>query len=66
MPPLQWPVIAPPRTDPDVIYVEFTVEQIEIWSSSHGLLPDPAIGLWAYQLIRTPEGWRQRTTLPAS
>lgn len=53
-------------TDPDVVYVEFTVEQIEIWSSSHGLLPNPAIGLWAYQLIRTPEGWRQRTTLPAS
>jgi hypothetical protein len=51
-------------TDPDVVYVEFRVDQIEIWSSSHGLLPDPAVGLWAYQLIRTPAGWSPRTTLP--
>ena len=53
-------------TDPDVVFVEFAIDRIEIWSSPHGLIPDPSIGLWASQLIRTPDGWRQQTTLPGS
>ena len=50
--------------DPNVVYVDFTADRIEVWSSSHGVEPDPGIGLWAAVLVRDALGWRQHTTYP--
>jgi len=50
--------------DPNVVYVDFTAERIELWSSPHGVVPDPVKGLWAAVLVRDGSGWCQRTTLP--
>jgi general stress protein 26 len=52
--------------DPNVVYVDFTTDRIELWSGPHSVEPDPAIGLWAAVLVREPSGWRQHTTLPRS
>jgi general stress protein 26 len=52
--------------DPNVVYVDFTTERIELWSSSHAVVPDPEIGLWATVLVRETSGWRQLTTFPQS
>lgn len=51
-------------SDPNVVYIDFTTERIELWSSLHGVVPDPAIGMWAAVLTRDASGWRQDTTLP--
>jgi len=50
--------------DPNVVYVDFTADRIELWSSPHGIVPDPLHGLWAAVLVRGPDGWRQHTTFP--
>ena len=50
--------------DPNVVYIDFTAERIELWSSSNGVVPDPLIGLWAAVLVRDSTGWRQHTTFP--
>ena len=50
--------------DPNVVYVDFTAERIELWSTQHGVVPDPVKGLWAASLIRDASGWRQSTTFP--
>lgn len=50
--------------DPNVVYVDFTAERIELWSTPHGVVPDPEKGLWAAVLIRDGPGWRQQTSLP--
>jgi len=52
--------------DPNVVYVDFTTDRIELWSVPHSVEPDPAIGLWAAALVRTPSGWHQHTTFPQS
>ncbi len=52
--------------DPNVVYVDFTAERIELWSSSHGIEPDAVKGLWAAVLIRGASGWRADTTFPRS
>jgi general stress protein 26 len=52
--------------DPNVVYIDFTADRIEVWSSSHGVEPDPIKGLWATVLVRDASGWRQHTTLPQS
>jgi general stress protein 26 len=52
--------------DPNVVYIDFTTERIELWSSAHAVVPDPEIGLWAAVLVREDSGWRSRTTLPSS
>lgn len=52
--------------DPNVVYIDFTTERIELWSSAHAVVPDPKIGLWAAVLIRGVSGWRLQTTLPQS
>jgi general stress protein 26 len=52
--------------DPNVVYVDFTTERIELWSSTHAVVPDPKIGLWAAVLLRDASGWRQDTTFPRS
>jgi general stress protein 26 len=51
-------------TDPNVVYIDFTAERIELWSSAHAVVPDPKIGLWAMVLVREASGWRLQTTLP--
>jgi len=51
-------------TDPNVVYIDFTTNRIELWSSPHGVMPDPVIGLWAAVLVREPSGWCQHTTFP--
>ena len=48
--------------DPNVVYIDFTADRIELWSSRHGVVPDPTKGLWAAALIREPDGWHQQTT----
>jgi general stress protein 26 len=53
-------------TDPNVVYVDFIAERIELWSSSQGVVPDPVRGLWATVLVREGSGWVQSTTLPRS
>jgi general stress protein 26 len=53
-------------TDPNVVHVDFFAERIELWSTSDGVVPDPARGLWAAALIRDGSGWVQSTTLPGS
>jgi general stress protein 26 len=50
--------------DPNVVYIDFTADRIELWSSSHGVEPDPVKGLWAAVLVRNASGWRQHTTFP--
>jgi general stress protein 26 len=52
--------------DPNVVYVDFTAQRIELWSSSHGVEPDPVRGLWAASLVREGTGWVQSTTFPGS
>lgn len=52
--------------DPNVVYVDFTTERIELWSSAHAVVPDPKIGLWAAVLTRDASGWRQQSTFPRS
>jgi general stress protein 26 len=52
--------------DPNVVYIVFTAERIELWSSGHAVVPDPTIGLWAAVLVRETTGWRQHTTWPQS
>jgi general stress protein 26 len=52
--------------NPNVVYVDFTADRIELWSSRHGVEPDPIKGLWAAALIRKSDGWHQQTTLPQS
>lgn len=52
--------------DPNVVYVDFIAERIELWSSSHGVVPDPVRGLWAAVVIREGSGWVQSTTSPGS
>ena len=50
--------------DPNVVYIDFTAERIELWSSSNGVVPNPVMGLWAAVLVREASGWRQQTTFP--
>jgi general stress protein 26 len=50
--------------DPNVVYIDFTTERIELWSSANGVVPDPLIGLWAAVLVRDATGWHRRTTFP--
>jgi len=52
--------------DPNVVYVDFITDRIELWSSSHGVEPDPVRGLWAAALVREGSGWVQSTTFPES
>jgi general stress protein 26 len=52
--------------DPNVVYVDFIADHIELWSSSHGVEPDPVRGLWAAVLVRKGSGWIQSTTFPGS
>jgi len=52
-------------TDPNVVYVDFTAERIELWSTPEGVVPDPVRGLWAASLVREGSGWIQSTTLPS-
>ena len=49
--------------DPNVVYVDFTAERIELWSGHHGVQPDPTICLWAAVLVRDNAGWRQLTSM---
>jgi general stress protein 26 len=51
--------------DPNVVYIDFTADRVELWSPRHGVEPDPAKGLWAVALIRGRSGWHQETTFPA-
>jgi len=51
-------------TDPNVVYVDFTAERIELWSTPQDVVPDPLRGLWAAVVARRESGWIQRTTLP--
>ena len=53
-------------TDPNVVFVDFVAERIELWSSPDGIVPDPVHGLWASALVRNGADWVQTTTLPAS
>lgn len=51
--------------DPNVVYIDFTAERIELWSTSDEVVPDdPTRGLWAAVLVREDAGWRQTTSLP--
>jgi general stress protein 26 len=52
-------------TDPNVVLVDFTAERIELWSTPHGVMPDPAKGLWAAALSRDGGNWREHVTLPS-
>jgi general stress protein 26 len=53
-------------TDPNVVYVDFVAERIELWATSQGVVPDPVHGLWAAVLVRDGSSWVQSTTLPVS
>jgi hypothetical protein len=48
--------------DPNVVLIDFTADRIELWSSRHGVVPDPAKGLWAAALTREGAGWRYHAT----
>jgi general stress protein 26 len=48
--------------DPNVVLIDFVTDRIELWSSHHGVLPDPAKGLWAAALTRESSGWRCHAT----
>ena len=50
--------------DPNVVYIDFTADRIELWSSPHDVVPDPEKGLWAVVLARDASGWRQQTSFP--
>jgi len=52
-------------TDPNVVLIDFVAYRIELWSSVHGITPDPIKGLWAAALSREREGWRPHLTLPS-
>ena len=49
-------------TDPNVVLIDFFTDRIELWSSPHGVIPDPTKGLWAAALTRQAEGWRYHLT----
>lgn len=53
-------------TDPNVVYVDFAAERIELWSVPEAVVPDPVRGLWAALLVREKSGWVQSTTFPGS
>jgi general stress protein 26 len=53
-------------TDPNVVLIDFIADCIELWSSMHGVMPDPTKGLWAAALSREPDGWRSHVTLPSA
>ena len=53
-------------TDPNVVYVDFIAERIELWATPQGVVPDPVRGLWAAVLVREGSGWVQSTTFPGS
>src|SRR5262249_13412923 len=53
-------------TDPNVVYVDFTAERIELWSTADGVVPDPVRGLWAAVLVRDGADWIQSISLPES
>jgi len=53
-------------TDPNVVYVDFVAERIELWATSQGVVPDPVHGLWAAVLVRDGSSWVQSITLPVS
>ena len=50
--------------DPNVVYVDFIADRIELWSAPHGVVPDPVRGLWAATLVREGPGWVAATTFP--
>ncbi len=52
--------------DSNVVYIDFTADRIELWSSPDGVVPDPVKGLWAAVLVRDALDWRQHTTFPRS
>jgi general stress protein 26 len=52
-------------TDPNVVLIDFVADRIELWSSMHGVTPDPTKGLWAAALSRERDGWRPHLTLPS-
>ena len=49
-------------TDPNVVLIDFTADRVELWSSPHGVVPDPTRGLWAAAVSRTADGWRYHPT----
>jgi general stress protein 26 len=51
-------------SDPNVVYVDFVADRVELWSTPHGVVPDPRISLWAAVLLRKGKEWREQTTLP--
>jgi|HubBroStandDraft_6_1064221.scaffolds.fasta_scaffold103806_4 general stress protein 26 len=52
-------------TDANVVLIDFVADRIELWSSMHGVTPDPTKGLWAAALSRESDGWRPHLTLPS-
>jgi general stress protein 26 len=50
--------------DPNVVYVDFTAERIELWSSASAVVPNPTICLWAAVLVREGAGWTSLTSWP--
>jgi general stress protein 26 len=52
-------------TDPHVVLIDCVADRIELWSSAHGVTPDPTKGLWAAALSRERDGWRSHLTLPS-
>ncbi len=51
-------------TDPNVVLINLVADRIELWSSMHGVTPDPTRGLWAAAVSRERDGWRPHLTLP--
>ena len=51
-------------TDPNVVYIDFIADRIELWSLPHGVVPNPVRGLWAAALVREGTGWVAATTFP--
>ncbi len=49
-------------TDPNVVLIDFTADRVELWSSPHGVVPDPTKGMWAAAVTRIPAGWRYHPT----
>jgi general stress protein 26 len=49
-------------SDPNVVLIDFIAHRIELWSSRHGVIPDPTKGLWAAALTREDSGWRCHST----
>lgn len=52
------------QTDPNVVYIDFTTERIEMRNSAQAVVPDPKIGLRAAVPVREAAGRRLQTTLP--